>query len=346
VRTPSRRRRLRNLDHNAAAVPAEKQAVQRGVGRFVVGRLLQGLVFVLVVSSSALLLTGIAPGDQFAGFGSNLAAAAAARHRAGLDRPLAAQYAAWLARAARFDFGTSLKYQRPVLTLVAERAGNTVVLGGCALLLATGIGLLVGTLSGARRGGPLVSLARTLSLLLLSVPPLVTSFLLLLLAALTGWLPVGGFPRTPTLASLTAFGDGARYLILPTLALGLPLGAWLERLQAAAVRDALSEPSVQAARARGLSPDRLLWRHALRLSLVPVLSVYGLVVASVLSGSFAVEVVMSWPGLGALMYEGLVARDMFLVAGCAVAVSAFLAAGVAASDVALRLADPRRAATS
>jgi ABC-type dipeptide/oligopeptide/nickel transport system permease component len=319
--------------------------VQRGVGPFVVVRLLQALLFVLLVSSSALLLTGIAPGDQFAGFGSNRDAAAAARHRAGLDRPLAAQYGGWLLRAARLDFGTSLKYQRPVVTLVTERAINTVVLGGCALLLATGIGLLVGTLSGAGRGGALVAGARTVSLLLLSIPPLVTSFLLLLLAALTGWLPVGGFPPAAP-SSFAAFAADARYLILPTIALGLPLAAWLERLQAAAVRDALSEPSVRAARARGLGPNRLLWRHALRLSLVPVLSVYGLVVASVLSGSFAVEVVMSWPGLGALMYEGLVARDLFLVAGCAVAVSAFLAAGVTASDIALRLADPRRAAWS
>jgi ABC-type dipeptide/oligopeptide/nickel transport system permease component len=320
--------------------------VRRGVGRFVIGRLLQALLFVLLVSSSALLLTGIAPGDRFAGFGSNREAAAAARHRAGLDRPLAAQYGDWLLRAARLDFGTSLKYQRPVLTLVAERAVNTVLLGGCALLLSTGIGLLVGTLSGANRGGALVAGARTFSLLLLSVPPLVTSFLLLLFAALTGWLPVGGFPHDTPSSTLAALADTSRYLVLPTIALGLPLGAWLERLQAAAVRDALSEPSVLAARARGLGPDRLLWRHALRLSLVPVLSVYGLVVASVLSGSFAVEVVMSWPGLGALMYEGLVARDLFLVAGCAVAVSAFLAAGVAASDVALKLADPRRAAWS
>ncbi len=320
--------------------------MQRGVGRFVVGRVLQGLLFVLAVSSSALLLTGIAPGDQFGGFGANQDAAAAARHRAGLDRPLAAQYGDWLLRAARLDFGTSLKYQRPVLTLVAQRAANTVVLGGCALLLATTMGLLVGTLSGARRGGALVAGARSLSLLLLSVPPLVTSFLLLLVAALTGWLPVGGFPDGAAPLSPAGLAASARYLILPTLALGLPLGAWLERLQAAAVREALSEPSVQAARARGLGPNRLLWRHALRLSLVPVLSVYGLVVAGVLSGSFAVEVVMSWPGLGALMYEGLVARDLFLVAGCAVAVSAFLAAGVAASDVALRLADPRRATWS
>jgi peptide/nickel transport system permease protein len=89
-----------------------------------------------------------------------------------------------------------------------------------------------------------------------------------------------------------------------------------------------------------------LWRHAFRLSLGSVLSIYGIVVATALSGSFAVEVVMSWPGLGALMYEALVARDLFLVAGCAVAVSAFLAFGVFVSDLALAAADPRRGGPS
>jgi len=122
----------------------------------------------------------------------------------------------------------------------------------------------------------------------------------------------------------------------------LPLAASLERLQAASMRDALAQPSIRAARARGLGEDRLLWKHAFRLSLAPLLSVYGVIGAAVLSGSFAVEVVMSWPGLGALMYEALTARDLYLVAGCAVAVATLLAVSVLAADLALRLVDPRR----
>jgi ABC-type dipeptide/oligopeptide/nickel transport system permease component len=325
----------------STARPAETGSVQRGFARFVVGRAVQGLLFVLIASSAALLLTRLAPGDHLAEIGADPAIVAAERHRLGFDRPLAVQYASWLARAVRLDFGTSLKYQRPVSSLVAERAANTMVLGGIALVLATAIGLLVGTLAGAGRGGIAIRVARGASIVLLSVPPLVTSFSLLLAAAVTGWLPVGGFP----IGSATAFrwlAYDARYLILPTLALALPLGASLERLQAGAVRKALAQPSLLAAKARGLGADRLLWRHALRLSLGSILPIYGVVVASVLSGSFAVEVVMSWPGLGALMYEALVGRDLFLVAGCAVAVSGFLAAGVFASDMCLAVADPRR----
>lgn len=315
--------------------------MQRGFGRLVLGRAVQAVLFVLIVSSVALLLTRLAPGDHLSELGADPAILAAERHRLGLDRPLAVQYLSWLGRAARLDFGSSLKYQRPVSTLVVERAANTILLGGCALVLATALALLVGTLAGAGRGGLAVSAARGLSVVLLSVPPLVTSFALLLAAAVTGWLPVGGFPLESR-SSFAALAYNTRYLILPTLALALPLAASLERMQAGAIREALSQPSLLGAKARGLGQNRLLWRHAFRLALGSVLSVYGLVFASVLSGSFAVEVVMSWPGLGALTYEALVARDVFLVAGCAVAASTFLACGVFASDLALALADPRR----
>ena len=319
--------------------------MQRGFARFVLGRALQGVLFVLIVSSTALVLTQLAPGDHLSDLGADPTIVAAERHRLGLDRPLIVQYGSWLGRAALLDFGTSLKYRRPVSTLVAERAANTVILGGCALVLGTAIGLMVGTLGGAGRGGVAMAVVRAVSVGLLSVPPLVTSFSLLLAAAATGWLPVGGFPLgSGTL--VRALAHDSRYLILPTLALALPLAASLERLQSVAVREALAQPSLLAARARGVGRDRLLWRHALRLSLGSILSIYGIVVGSVLSGSFAVEVVMSWPGLGALTYEALVARDLFLVAGCAVAVSSFLAVGVFASDVALGIADPRRGAPS
>src|SRR5262249_18206837 len=171
----------------------------------------------------------------------------------------------------------------------------------------------------------------------LSVPPLVTSFALLLVAARTGWLPVGGFPSDGA-SSLTTV---ARYLVIPALALALPIAAVLERLQSQAVHEALEDPSIRAPLARGCSVQRVVWRHALRLSLTPVLGIYGVIVGSVLSGSFAVEIVTSWPGLGALMYEALVARDMYLVAGCAAAGSMFLAIGILMSDLALGLADPR-----
>jgi peptide/nickel transport system permease protein len=292
---------------------------------------------VLIVSSAALVLVQAAPGDHFSGFDIDPSVAAAERHRLGLDQPFLVQYGSWLWRAARLDLGESLKYRRPVGELVAERARKTALLGAAALMVATLLGIPAGILTGSRRNLA-TTLTKGLSLALVSIPPLVTSFALLLFASRTGWFPVGGFPMS---YETTTWPIVLRYLALPTIALALPIAASLERLQSQALNDALAEPSVRAAVARGCSPARVVWRHALRLSLKPVLAVYGVIVGSVLSGSFAVEIVTSWPGLGALMYEALVARDLYLVAGCAAAGSIFLALGILASDVALAMADPR-----
>lgn len=311
--------------------------MHRGLLTYLFRRLLLAVVLILVVSSAALLLVEAAPGDSLDGFDLDPTVATAERHRLGLDRPFLVRYGEWLGRAARLDLGDSIKYGRPVGQLVAERARMTALLGATALLLATLVGVPAGIITGSRHN-VVTSLTRVLSLLVVSVPPLVTSFALLLLAARTGWFPVGGFPASGDTTSVLTI---INYLTLPAIALALPIAASLERLQSQAIHEALGEPAVRAALARGCSSTRILWRHALRLSLKPVLAIYGVIVGSVLSGSFAVEIVTSWPGLGALMYEGLVSRDLYLVAGCAAAGSTFLALGILLSDIALALADPR-----
>jgi ABC-type dipeptide/oligopeptide/nickel transport system permease component len=163
---------------------------------------------------------------------------------------------------------------------------------------------------------------------LLSVPPLISSLVLLTIAAATGWLPVSGM-------------GGPQHLVIPALALAMPVAAALERLQSQSIGEALRRPSTSAARARGVPARRVVWRHAWRQSLGPLLGIYGVLVGSLFSGSFAVEIVTSWPGLGDLMRQALVVRDTNLVAGCAAAGAAFLAAGVLAADVAHALCDPR-----
>jgi len=297
-------------------------------------------LLVFAVSSASLLLARLAPPDD--AFGTDRAVLAAERHRLGFDRPLAAQYVDWLARSARFDFGESLRFRRPVATLIRERAGNTALLGLSALALATLVGLPLGVFTGSRNRGVLVAAARVSSMALLSVPPLVTSLLLLLLAARTGWFPTGGLPNIPVGASLIqSAAIVAHYLFLPALALALPIAAGLERLQSRALREALAEPCIMAAMARGVPRRRVIWRHALRLALKPVLAIYGITIGSVLSGSFVVEIVMSWQGLGDLMYQALQSRDLYLVAGCAAAGSCGLALGILLSDLALAAVDPR-----
>jgi peptide/nickel transport system permease protein len=293
-------------------------------------------VLVVIVASAALLLARMAPGDHLTSFEGDPRTVAVERHNLGLDAPLFTQYLRWLRRVASFDLGESVRYPgRSVSDLIAERAPYSALVGGAALLFATLVGIPTGIVTGSRRKGPAQIGIRAIVILLLSLPPVVLSLALLLFASRTGWFPVGGLPADPTL------GEMAWYLVLPVLALGLPVAAVLERLQARAIADALATPSVLAARARGISRRRVVWRHAFRQSLTPVLAVYGIIIGALISGSFVVEYVMTWPGLGRLMYDGLVSRDGNLVAGCAATGAAFLAAGIFVADVALAAADPR-----
>ena len=312
---------------------------------FLLRRLARAVVLMFVVSSAALTLVHLAPGDAFSEFGVDPAVAAAERERYGLDRPFVQQYVSWLGRAVTFDLGDSTRYRRPVSALLAERLPRTLLLGVAALTVAVLVGIPLGVAGGAMPHRWWARITRGVSMVVVSVPPLVMSLVLLLFAARTGWLPAGGL-NVPTEASL---GEQIlvtlRSLILPALALALPIAATIERLQAAALMDAVREPCFRAALARGVPRRRAIWNHAFRLSMKPVLAIFGLIVGSVLSGSLIVEIVMSWPGVGDLMYQALISRDLHLAGGCAAAASMFLAAGVLLSDVGLAAADPRMRGT-
>ena len=296
--------------------------------RFLAWRTAGALALVFAVASGAMLLAQLAPGD-FATSQREMDPefVKAERHRLGLDQPIGVRYARWAGRLLTLDFGDSLQYQQPVGALVRERAANTAVLAAAALVVATALGIPCGIVTGSRRG-PLAAILRAGSLVLLSVPPLIGSLVLLTMAAATGWLPVSGM-------------GGPRHLVVPTMALAFPVAATLERLQSQSIAEALQRPSAMAARARGVPVWRVVWRHAWRQSLGPLLGLYGVIAGSLFSGSFAVEIVTSWPGLGELMRQALLMRDTDLVAGCAAAGAAFLAAGVLASDVAHAFCDPR-----
>ncbi len=315
---------------------ADNASVSPHLVLFVLRRVLSAIALVTLVSSAALLLARLAPGDHLSSFDLDPAVVAAERSRLCLDCPLHQQYLAWVRGLVRFDLGESTKYPgRSVSALIAERAGNSMLIGVAALAVATVVGIPVGILTGSRGRGVLRSATTMASLVLLSIPPVVLSLTLLLIASRTGWFPVGGLPHGRSAL------DTIRYLVLPVLALALPIAAGLERLQSRSMSQALADPSILAARARGLSRTRVVWRHALRLSLQPVLAVYGIVIGALISGSFVVEYVMTWPGLGTLMYDALLYRDANLVAGCAATGAGLLAAGILMSDLALAAADPR-----
>ena len=295
--------------------------------RFLLRRAAAALVLVFAVTSGALLLAQLAPGDYASQIGRTPAEIAAERARLGLDRPLLERYLHWLGRSLTLDLGESFQDHRPVTPLVAVAAINTAKLAAGALIVATLLGIPWGVMTGTRSGAASAVL-RLISLVLLSVPPLISSLVMLTIAARTGWLPVSGM-------------GGPGHFVIPTLALALPIAALFERLQSKAMADSMRRPSTAAARARGVPEPRVVWRHAWRQALAPLLGIYGVVIGSLFSGSFAVEFVTAWPGLGSTMRQALMVRDTYVVAGCAAAGAAFLAAGILAADVLHAIADPR-----
>lgn len=312
---------------------------------FVIRRLFFALALVFVASSVSLLLVRVAPGDattQMRFDGAPAASVAEERSRLGLDRPWSTQYRQWLAAALHLDLGMSFRYGRPVAPLVVERALNTGLLALAALALATLAGLPLGVLTATRPRSLLARGVRLGSVMALSWPPMLLSLVFAAMAARTGWLPLGGM-RSPMAApdALSHAWDVARHLVLPTLALAIPVCATFERLQSRALAATLSDPCVTAAAARGIPPSRLHFRHALRLALTPVTAVYGAIAGGLLGGSFGVEIVTAWPGLGRLLYEGLISRDLYLVAGCAALGSALVAVATVLSDVVAAWNDPR-----
>jgi peptide/nickel transport system permease protein len=311
--------------------------------RYLARRIAFALFLIVTVSSASLVLARLAPGDFVTeSLGARASRETLERERAryGLNKSIAAQYRDWIAAAVRLDFGDSMQYGRPVRDLIPERAANTAILAITALAVATAVGLPLGIISGSRRGGLLPHAIRAASLVLLSMPPLLTSLFLVFVAARTGWFPIGGM-RSAQVPAGGSLLDLLHHLVLPAAAIGLPLAAMIERLQAQAMAEVVTQPFVLAALARGVPRTRVVWRGALKAALRPVAAVYGLIVGTLLSGSFAVEVITAWPGLGTLMLGALRTRDIFLVAGCAGAGAVFLAFGTLLSDIALSVVDPR-----
>lgn len=315
------------------------------MARFIARRLVFALVLLVCTSSAALFLARLAPGDVTSQLGPNTSRAEieSTRVRFDLDRNPLAQWALWAGRAVRLDFGDSSLYNRPVGPLVISAAGNTAVLAFVALAIATLAGISLGILSGSRIGTRLSTIVGGVSVVFVSLPPLLTSLVLVFIAARTGWLPAGGM--TSATASDLGWGawltDVAWHLPLPAIALALPIAAAFERLQSQSMADAVQQPFVAAAVARGVGPRDLILRHAWPVSLRPLCAVYGLVIGALLSGSFIVEYVTSWPGIGQLMYQALRARDVYLVAACAAMGACFLAIGTLIGDLLLAAADPR-----
>ncbi|HXC52738.1 MAG TPA: ABC transporter permease [Candidatus Limnocylindrales bacterium] len=284
------------------------------------------------VATLVFLLLHVVPGDPvdvMIGESAAPAARAELRTRLGLDEPLGVQYARWLGAIAHGDLGSSIRSGKPVASLVAARIPATALLAVAALIVAVTIGIPLGTAAAATRGSAIDRFALAASLAAVATPTFWTGpMLVLLLSVALGWLPVAG-SGTPA------------HLVLPAITLGAGMSGILIRMTRASLLETLSDDYVRTARAKGASPMRVLFVHALPNALTPVLSVLGLQLGAVLAGAVVTETIFAWPGLGRLVVESIQARDYPVVQGAVLVVATTTVLANLAAEIAQALVDPR-----
>jgi peptide/nickel transport system permease protein len=302
------------------------------VARFLLRRLAQTVPVLLGVATLVFLLIHLVPGDPVQAMLGETAApedVARLRTQLGLDQPLHVQYLGFLRGAATGNFGFSLRTGEPVVQSIAERLPATFELALASMLAATLFAMPIGILAAVRARTAVDHAATAVALLGISMPSFWLGPLLALVFSIAlGWLPVSG---RGTLA----------HLVLPAVTLGVPMAAVLMRLTRASVIGELRELYVLAARARGVSRARSVLRHALRNSLIPVVTVLGLQVGSVLTGAVITETIFAWPGVGRLLVQSIGFRDYPMVQGCILLIAATYVSVNLLVDVVYSALDPR-----
>jgi peptide/nickel transport system permease protein len=315
--------------------------------RYLCGRLGHGLLVLVGVSVLSFVFTALAPGDFLNEMKLDPRISpktvAALRDRYGLDQPLPLKYFHWLQSVGRGELGFSFAYNSPVASLLWPRARNTLLLTVPATALAWLIAVPLGAWSASQRGRWGDRLCAGATTALLVVPELVLGLGLLLVAVRTDYFPIGGMmsARFAELGSWGKLKDLAFHLFLPASALILLNVPVLVRHVRASLIEVMAAPFIQAARARGVPHRRLLFRDALRAAANPLISLLGLSIAALLSGSLVVETLMSWPGLGPLLLEAIAARDLHLIIGAVMCSTLLLLGGNLLADALLYLTDPR-----
>ncbi len=251
------------------------------------------------------------------------------RARLGTDRPFMEQYLAFLGSLLRGDLGTSFRTGAPVADAVAQRFPATVGLALTSLLVSLVIAIPLGVLAARRRGRPADFVVRVVSLVGLSFPNFWLGIMLILVFGVyLRWLPPSGY-------------EGPASLVLPSLTLGLILASTTTRLVRSALLDVLGEQYVVTARAKGIREHRVVYRHALRTALIPVVTFVGLQIGGLIGGVVIVEQVFAWPGLGSLALNAISFRDYPMLQGTITVLAVFIAAINLVVDTSYALLDPR-----
>ena len=315
---------------------------------FIVRRLIQFIPVVLAIATLNFLLLQMAPGDAadiVAGQAGHATPESVAqlRREFGLDRPLHEQYAIYVAKLATLDLGYSFIYQQPVTNLIVERLMATLLLMVLALMLAVGLGVLLGIVAARSRGTVVDNVVSVMALIIYAMPVFWLGLMLIVFFSITlGILPSGGMIDVRAQHTGIAYVlDVARHLILPVLTMALFYVAIYTRLMRSSMLEVYDLDFITTARAKGLSERTIAWRHAARNALLPVVTLAGLQLGHLLGGSVLVETVFGWPGLGRLVFDSLLQRDLNVLLGILFISSVVVVLANLAADITYGLLDPR-----
>ena len=235
----------------------------------------------------------------------------------GLDEPFYVQYFLWLGNALKLDLGYSWTYKVPVVELLGERIVATLLLAICTVIFAWSIAVVLGVLAAVKKGGVFDRITSVMAYAALSIPEFFLGLVVVYFAARTGWFPTGGLTSIDHdfLPFHERMLDIAKHLILPTFVLGVGYIGYIMRIMRSSFIDVMHAEYVKTARAKGLKERVVLAKHVFRNAINPLISIFGMSFSYLLSGSLIVEIVMSYPGLGNLIYQALVREDQFVVLG-------------------------------
>jgi len=292
---------------------------------------------VSVAVFSLIHLTPVDPAELILGEEHSPQAVIALRHELGLDQPLPQQYLTWIGRALHGDLGRSVRTDQPVAQAIAERIPNTLELGIAALAWSVLLAIPLGTIAALRRGSPIDVLATGFTVLGVSVPNFFIGILLILtLSVGFRWFPPGGY--TPFSESIL---DNLHRLVLPAITLGTVTTAINTRFTRSSMLDVLNQDYIRTARAKGASWRQVIWDHALKNALIPVVTIVGIQVGSLLEGALVTETIFSWPGVGKLAIDSIFGRDYPIIQGIVLVIAFSYMLANLAVDMAYAWLNPR-----
>ncbi|SIQ22858.1 ABC transporter permease [Pseudacidovorax sp. RU35E] len=316
--------------------------------QFMLTRVAQGLVALVLIATVNFMLVRAAPGDPVSVMAGEAGASDQQfvdqlRREFGLDQPLGTQLATYLGHVVRLDLGFSYRQQQPVAKLIADRLPATLLLTGSAFVLSLIFGVVLGALA-ARKAGSWLDSAITVVALVFYATPLywLAMMAVLLFTVQMNWLPGFGFMTVGSgLSGLALAWDIAQHLVLPSLTLALFFMAVYARMTRASMLEVAQMDFVKTARAKGVKPGRIQRAHILRNALLPVVTLAGIQAGSMIGGAVLTETVFAWPGIGRLMFDALLQRDYNLLLGCFLVTAAMAILFNLITDLVYTLVDPR-----